>query len=97
MNIHEVVSQFQKIDHSIVGNGPKHPVSPNSEFSDDVEKFFNLYPKLKQDKGYVEFLEVYGGAAIVYPEYEFVLAIYGLTLDVVFNVLYPDESLVEEG
>lgn len=97
MNLHETMKQFQQLDYAVVGKEVKHPSSSNKELSNALSQFFSFFVKLTHDRDYVEFLEIYGGAAIIYPDYDFVLGINGTSLDVVENILYPDESLVEDG
>ena len=95
MKLDKLIEQFKNFEYAEVGKGYKHPISPNLALRDDCEEFFSEYPSLREDEDYVKFMEVYAGAVIDHPEFELMVDIYGLSLDLTINVLHPDESLVE--
>lgn len=96
MNLEELVKKLSRIEYVEIGKGYKHSTSPNLALRDDCNKFFAEYPTLREDKDYVEFMEVYAGAIIDHPNEVIMVDIYGLLSDLTVNVLYPDESLIEK-
>ena len=64
MNIHSLMREFARIEGSEVGQGPRHPANSRLELASEIDSFFHVFPFLRRDQGYVDFLECYGGAFI---------------------------------
>lgn len=62
MGIHDLMKRFAQVDPTMIGRGPRHPISPNPESISEIHKYFEEHPILRQDKGYVDFLECYSAA-----------------------------------
>lgn len=62
MNIHKLINRFTQAGPTTIGNGPRHPISPNPKSLPDIREYFATYPMLRQDQGYVDFLECYSAA-----------------------------------
>ena len=79
MTIHELLSQFSKLDGAVIGQGPKHPQSPDATISAAVTAYFTDFPVLKRDQGYVDFMEAYAGASLLREDPFIALDIFGFT------------------
>jgi hypothetical protein len=78
MDIHEVMRRFNMLDYSLSSGGPLHPKYPNKILERDVARLWDTYPALKQDQGFVDFIEAYSGAFILYPDNSLFVSINGL-------------------
>ena len=106
MSIHTLIQEFLKLKGAEVGYGPDHPTSPNGALKDTVDAYFNRFPFLKQDQGYVDFMRFYAGAWVdwqPYPELnDLVIDIFGFTavsrnISEEDRLTYTsDESILEE-
>ena len=79
MDLHCLVQRFSELDRARVGRGPRHLTQGNRSLEGALESFLKRYPFLKKDTGYVQFLECYAGAYLVWPEDELVIDIYGFS------------------
>ena len=91
MNIHELISAISQIGETQVGRGPKHPMHPNAELAEIVEAYFQRYPFLKQDQGYVDFMESYAGLFVYRPEYGLAIDVFGFAEVSSDLVLFGDD------
>ncbi|MEV4759057.1 hypothetical protein AB0J86_28725 [Micromonospora sp. NPDC049559] len=64
MDIDSVMDRFCRIPGARAGRGPRHPRDPDPAPAARLTEFLDTYPSLRSDRGYVAFLERYGGAAI---------------------------------
>lgn len=86
MDIHDLVIKFIRLGGTEVGRGPGHPTNPDSdkELKIDINEFFKLYPFLRKDPSYVDFIECYAGASLSWDNPAFmyqdlIIDIYGFT------------------
>ncbi|WP_225847553.1 hypothetical protein [Streptomyces sp. HPF1205] len=64
MDIDELVIALGALPGAEVGRGPWSQEEPDEEQRKEIEDFLSLYPRLRQDAGYVDFLKRYSGAVI---------------------------------
>lgn len=93
MDVHALMREFAELDGAEVGQGPKHPIEPNLALTDVVTGFLKEHTFLKQDRGYVDFLECYAGAWVMWPNDDLVIDLFGFT-EVSRNIANPDEGEV---
>lgn len=93
LNIHSLMKEFSKLEGAEIGRGPKHPSSPDPNLAQETEAFLNEYPFLRQDQGYVDFLESYAGAWVMWPNNELIIDLFGFT-EVSRNIANPDNVCV---
>ena len=93
VDLHSLMKRLAVSEHALLGTGPRHPVAPNPEIADEVERFLAQYPFLRQDQGYVDFLECYAGASFDCPDASLIVFIYGF-LDQVTRHFTKDEPFV---
>src|SRR5260221_13257818 len=79
MDIQTLINQFVNLGHAQVGRGPKYPAEPATHLLPEIDSFLDSYSFLKQDKGYVDFLEFYAGASVFWPNGELIIDIFGFT------------------
>jgi hypothetical protein len=92
--MYPLVERLQELGHLEVGFGPRHPVAPNPTIAGNLEMFFAQYPFLRQDQGYVDFLECYAGLYLERPDDELILDIFGFT-DVSSNIMGLEGPIVD--
>lgn len=93
MDIHKLMRGFANLRDANIGHGPKHPTQPNLALKQEIEAFLDQYPVLRQDQGYVEFLECYAGAWLDWqPSEDLVIGLLGFDMDVTANIANPDEG-----
>lgn len=95
MHLDSLIQKFFDMGHATIGNGPKHPDSPNAALQSEITEFFSTYPVLAKDQGYVDFQEKYAGAVVDWPYDELTIVIHGF-YDFTEHVLYPDEPLIDD-
>lgn len=96
MNIHELMQRFAQVGSTTIGKGPKHPTSPNSESLPEIEKYFASHPILKQDQGYVDFLECYSAAsADGWLDGKIFIHIFGFDTNITSHLGGPDEWIFD--
>lgn len=78
MNVEEIGQQLSKMEFALVHGGPRHPVYPNVSAQSQINQVFDAYPRLRKDQSYVDFLEMYAGALILYPDSSIVVLIHGI-------------------
>ncbi len=78
-DIDVLMKRFADLGNGEIGRGPRHPIAPNAALAPLVEAFLKDYPELRQDKGYVDFLEKYGGASILWPHGDLLVDIFGFS------------------
>jgi hypothetical protein len=78
MNLQEIVKKLSLFEYSLVHGGPRHPEYPNPSFADQIAQVFEAYPKLRKYHDFVDFLEMYVGAIIIYPDNSVDAAINGV-------------------
>ena len=76
MDIHSLMNRFALLKGADVGRGPRHPTTPVPALAKEIKDFFQIYPFLRNDQGYVDFIECYAGAGIS-REPELIVDIYG--------------------
>ncbi|WP_146160468.1 hypothetical protein [Desmospora activa] len=64
MGIDDLFNQLGSIPGAKTGKGPRHPTQPANEIQKSIDDFLLSYPALRNDPGYVDFLEKYAGAYI---------------------------------
>jgi hypothetical protein len=60
----------------------------------EIEAFLNEYPFLRQDQGYVDFLESYAGAWVAWPNNDLVIDLFGFT-QVSTHIVKEDGYIVD--
>jgi hypothetical protein len=98
MNIDELMREFAALEGSVVGRGPRHPDAPEPRIQVELDELLRKHPFLKSDKGYIEFLERYAGAAIDREDESLIAHIFGFS-NVTLNLLEDDQfsgSAVDE-
>ncbi|MEU7764327.1 hypothetical protein AB0B25_04295 [Nocardia sp. NPDC049190] len=83
MIIDSLVAAFSALPGTRVGAGPRHPVTPNLTLAPRVMAFFDSYPGLSRDSGYVEFLWKYAGLQRTDEKDNELFYIYGFGPDIV--------------
>jgi hypothetical protein len=96
VELDDLILQFSRLPHAVVGHGPRHPVSPDPSIEQDVSRFLEEHPSLRRDAGYVEFLEKYSGAAFDYPDQTVAVEIIGFSSESM-NVYELDSPVVQDG
>jgi hypothetical protein len=74
-----LVAAFAAIPTAQVGCGPRHPHAPELDIQPELNEFLSAHLFLRQDVGYVQFLERYCGASVRDNERRVVLDISGLS------------------
>lgn len=95
MEINEVIKHLEGIPGAMVGHGPRHPKDPDRSIEDQVEWFFDTYPTLRRDGGYVDFMEKYSGVLIKNLDETQIVDVLGFS-DVSTGMLEMDGSVVDE-
>jgi hypothetical protein len=96
-SIHELIEKLQNFDGAIVGEGPKHPISPHSEMQGEIDNFISEYKFLLQDKGYIDFLECYSGMLIDSSDGRVFIDVFGFLEDVSLHLTRDESSIVDDG
>lgn len=94
LNIHSLMKEFSRLEGAEIGRGPKHPSSPDPSLAPEIEEFLNQYPFLRQDRGYVDFLECYAGAWVMWPNLDFVVDLFGFA-NVSTHIVKEDGYVVD--
>lgn len=97
MDIVKIGQQLSQMEFALVHGGPKHPIYPNLGFQHQIDQVFDKYPRLKKDQTYVDFLETYVGALILYPDSSIHVAIHGVwdyTLHLLEDELLEDSRFL---
>jgi hypothetical protein len=79
MDVHSLVDKFLELADAEVGQGPKHPTNPIPELEAPTDEFFEKYPFVCKDTGYVEFLNSYSGAYVIWPDDQLMIDIFGFS------------------
>jgi hypothetical protein len=95
MGIDELVRLLESIPGARVGRGPRHPKDPDQAIGDQIEWFFDAYPALRNDSGYVDFMEKYSGVLIENPDETQIVDVLGFS-DVSTGMLEMDGDVVDE-
>jgi hypothetical protein len=95
LDIETLMRSFLDLGYAEIGNGPKHPAAPNPDLAAPVQAFLARFPILRRDQGYVDFLEYYAGASILWPHNDLVVDIFGFT-EVSSHLLETDGPIVDE-
>lgn len=95
MDIHTLIKRFAQLEGAGVGFGPKHPVSPNLSISNEVEDFLREFSFLRQDQGYVDFLEYYAGAHYMPSDDSVTIDIFGFT-DQSSHIIDLEGDIIDE-
>jgi len=96
MGIDNLIARFERLPGARVGFGPEHPKSPDRSLWPKVNAFFEAYPGLRRDHGYVEFMLKYAGASLADPQRTQLLDIFGfsgVTADILTDL---DAPVVDE-
>jgi hypothetical protein len=94
--LNELMRRFaEEFEGAVVGQGPKHPDSPRPELQSEIDQFLNEYPFLREDAGYVAFLETYAGATVDSPE-GVIVVIFGFLLDVGLHITEDEGPLIDD-
>ena len=97
MNIHTLMTQFAQFEHAKIGRGPKHPTEPNVSLHTEVNTFLESYPFLRNDTGYIDFLECYAGASIFNQNSPFTVDILGFAGNSISTHMFEmEESVIDE-
>ncbi len=95
-HLRQLIRGLVTLGEPLIDFGPKHYAAPNPSLQPEIDAFFEMYPALGRDAGYVEFLEVYS-AAVVEKYESLIVEIYGFSHEIATHVAHPDESLIEDG
>lgn len=63
LDIHTLMRRFSALPNARIGYGPRHPTQPNAALKKEIAIFLDQYSFLRQDQGYIDFLECYSGAS----------------------------------
>jgi hypothetical protein len=96
MDIHSLIEKFRGLGNAEIGRGPKSYNPPNLSMLKEIETFLEEYPFLKQDQGYVDFLENYAGAFINWPNEELTIDLFGFDDKVATHIVKEDGFIVDE-
>jgi len=97
MTLDEMVAQLSERSLVSLGRSFAHPIWPNPALEQDVNQFLYHYSFLKQDAGYVKFLECYAGAFVFDHTSDSTLDILGFSIASSHIIDYPGEIINEEG
>ncbi|MDZ8239997.1 MAG: hypothetical protein RMZ69_23065 [Nostoc sp. ChiQUE01a] len=95
-SIEQLISKFHDLGKVKTGRGPKHPQSPNQELAQEITDFLKFYPFLRQDQGYIDFLQSYAGLLVYRDNDFFSLGIYGFDEDVSLHLIKGEGELIDE-
>jgi hypothetical protein len=95
-SIHQLITKVHKVGKVKTGRGPKHPQCSNQELDQEITDFLNSYPFLRQDQGYIDFLESYAGLLVYRNSDFFSLGIYGFDEDVSLHLVKGEGELIDE-
>lgn len=94
MKLQETVQKLSMLEYALVHGGPRHPKYPHPSFAGQIAQVFEEYPQLKKDGDFTDFLEMYVGAIILYPDNSVQAAINGVW-DYTAHLLEPE--VLEQG
>lgn len=77
MPIDDLVVTLGHLPGAYVGHGPHHPTEPRPELESEISRFLDQYPALRQDDGYLHFLQTYAGVMVTDPQEEIGIDIMG--------------------
>lgn len=100
MDIHSLMKKFSNLGYASIGRGPKNTESPRSELQQEIDNFLDEHPYLRNDSGYVDFLEYYSGARVDFPEGELVIDIFGFLEEIGFHLIkdrFGESDIDEQG
>jgi hypothetical protein len=95
-SIHPLIEKLQNLEGTIVGEGPKHPISPHPEIQGEIDNFISEYKFLLQDKGYVDFLECYSGMLIDSSDGKIFIDVFGFLEDISLHLTRGEGSVVDD-
>ena len=95
------MQRFAQLPNARVGQGPKLWPYPNPALQKEIDDFLNQYPFLRQDQGYVDFMEYYAGASI-YPsdddeavnDDELVIDLFGFNDGIALHIVKDEGQIV---
>jgi hypothetical protein len=90
-NLATLMNKLADLGHATIGQGWRHPASRNTGIQDEIDRFLQRHPYLRQDQGYIDFLEMYAGAMVDYPDGSLTISIFGF-LDNLSLHLTKDEE-----
>lgn len=100
MNIQRLMQNFGKLNQAAIGQGAKHPTSPDPAKVGLVSEFLDKYPFLRRDQGYVDFLERYAGASVDYSDGSLIIHIFGFIEEVSLHLVNDEPftgPLIKDG
>jgi hypothetical protein len=62
----------------------------------EIDEFLQKNQILRNDQGYVDFLETYSAASVDWPNEMLIIQIYGFSPEITIEVAHPDEALVDK-
>ena len=92
--IDELIRRLGLLPGAIVGRGPCHPTSPDSTIKARLGEFYENFPSVRRDNGYVEFQEKYAGATVDDPRRGMYLDILGFS-DASTDIMELEEPVVD--
>jgi hypothetical protein len=93
--VDDLVSSFAELPEAEIGHGPDHPKSPNASLRGPINQFFDQYPFVKADPGYVAFMNRYCSASTVSTEEDITIHVFAPVGEMNDPLAY--EQVTEDG
>jgi hypothetical protein len=92
MDLERLVAELSNVPHVKLGNGPRHPVSPDSFLAPELAEYLSKHPFLRDYPDYVHFLKRYAGASLNSPD-----TAHPTAFLIIFGIgKYYEEGLVDQ-
>lgn len=97
-SLHSLVDHLRMSGELYTDFGPKNPVAANQALQSDLERVLLTYPFLKDDAGYIEFLECYAGLSYTQKKYLLSVDLFGISPEISTHLLdAPGEPISPDG
>lgn len=99
MDIHQIIRQIGTIDDAevFIGYGPKHPSTPDPTLEGIIQEYLGMYPFLRRDQGYIDFLETYAGLNIYREAVNVAVDIFGFCYGISSLIEKTDQGFLWQG
>ncbi|MEV6439226.1 hypothetical protein [Streptomyces anulatus] len=77
MMIDDLIERLRLLPGAQIGCGPRHKITPQTEQATTISEFLESHTFMRQDHGYVDFLERFSGVIVDNPEEDIGIDIMG--------------------
>lgn len=99
MDIHQIIRQIATINDAevFIGRGPRHPSTPDPTLEGIIQEYLEVYPFLRQDHGYIDFVESYAGLYVYREAVDVVVGIFGFCYGISSLIEKTDQGFLWQG